>query len=60
MSRFFDNFLLKEQCGFREGHSTQKCLLTLFEKWKQAVDNGQIFGALFTDLFKAFDCLDHE
>ena len=26
-------------------------------KWKQAVDNGQAFGALLTDLSKAFNCL---
>ena len=30
------------------------------EKWKQAVDSGQIFGALLRDLFNAFDCLGHE
>ena len=29
-------------------------------KWKQAVDNGQMFHALLTDLSKAFDCLDHK
>ena len=29
-------------------------------KWKQAVDSGQMFGALLTDLSKAFDCLHHE
>ena len=60
MSSFFDNFLLKQQCGFRKGYSTEKCLLTLLEKWKRAVDSGQIFGPLLTDLSKAFDCLDHE
>ena len=57
---FFDNFLSKEQCGFRKGYSTQQCLLALLEKWKRAVDSGQMFGALLTDLSKAFDCLDHE
>ena len=30
------------------------------EKWKKSVDNGGAFGALFTDLSKAFDCLSHE
>ena len=33
--------------------------MALLEKWKQ-IDSGQMFGALFTDLSKAFDCLDHE
>ena len=57
---FFDNLLSKQQCGFRKGYSTQQCLLALLEKWKRAVDSGQIFAALLTDLSKAFDCLDHE
>ena len=30
------------------------------EKWKNSVDKGESFGALLTDLSKAFDCLDHE
>ena len=59
MSNFFDNFLSKQQCGFRKGYSTQQCLLALLEKWRRAVDDGQMFGALLIDLFKAFYCLDH-
>ena len=30
------------------------------EKWKKSADNGKAFGALLTNLSKAFDCLDHE
>ena len=29
-------------------------------KWKSAVDKGKYFGALLTDLSKAFDCISHE
>ena len=29
----------------------------MIEKWKKAVDNGNVFGTLLTDLSKAFDCL---
>ena len=32
----------------------------MLEKWKQSVNGGKIFGALLTDLSKAFDGLDHE
>ena len=32
----------------------------MLEKWKNAVDKGEVFGALLTDLPKAFDCLLHE
>ena len=34
--------------------------MALLEKWKRAVDSSQMFGALLTDLSKAYDCLDHE
>ena len=32
----------------------------LLEKWKRAVDNNKIFGALVTNLSKAFDCISHD
>ena len=60
ISVYFDKFLSDQQCGFRKGYSTQHCLLNLLEKWKNSVDKGKVFGALLTDLSKAFDCLDHE
>ena len=59
MSSFFDNFLSKQQCSFWKGCSTQR-LLALLEKWKRVVDSDEMFGALLTDLSKAFDCLDQK
>ena len=56
----FEIIFSKNQCGFRKGHSTQQCLLAMLEKWQRTVDIGKAFGALLTDLSKAFDCLDHE
>ena len=50
----------KFQCGFRARYSAQHCLLAMLEKWKSAVDNKKTFGALLTDLSKAFDCLSHD
>ena len=32
----------------------------MLEKWKRSVDGGKFFGALLTDLSKAFDCLNPE
>ena len=32
----------------------------MIEKWKKSLDEKGAFGALLTDLFKAFDCLPHE
>ena len=31
----------------------------MLEIWKEATDNNKAFGALLTDLLKAFDCLSH-
>ena len=57
---FIDPLLSKYQCGFRKGFSAQHCLLAILEKWKNVVDKGKVFGALLTDLSKAFDCLSLE
>ena len=32
----------------------------MLEIWKRATDNNDAFGALLTDLSKAFDCLSHD
>ena len=32
----------------------------MIEKWKRIVDYGGVFGALLTDLSKAFDCIPHD
>ena len=60
ISPYIDSFLSPFLCGFRKGHSTQHCLTFMLERWKKALDNGKIAGALLTDLSKAFDCLNHE
>ena len=60
LSAFFEEIFSKFQCGFRKGYSTQHCLLMMLESWKEAVDKNKAFGALMTDLSKAFDCLSHD
>ena len=57
LSNFFENILSKFQCGFKNGYSTQNCLLLMLEKWKLAVNNNETFRAFLADLSKAFDCL---
>ena len=32
----------------------------MIEKWKKSLDSKGSFGALLTDLSKAFDCIPHE
>ena len=46
LSNHFDNILSKFQCGFRKGYSPQHCLLLMIDKWKKAVDNHKVFGAV--------------
>ena len=53
-------FLTKYQCAFRKKYNAQNCLLAMIEKWKKAEDNGNVFGAVLTDLTKAFHCLPHD
>ena len=60
MSTFFDNIFSNQQCGFRKGYSIQHCLLVMLKTGRSPVDKGKVFGALLTDLSKAFDCLDHK
>ena len=56
----FDQILSKYQCGFRQGYSTQHCLLMMFEKWEEVLDKGGFSGVLIKDLSKTFDCIKHD
>ena len=60
LEEYFQALLSKYQCGFRKGYSVINALLPMFEKWRKSLDAGGAFGALLTDLSKAFDCLPHE
>ena len=44
----------------RKGLNAQHCLIKLIEKWRECIDQDLEFGALLTDLSKAFDCLPHD
>jgi hypothetical protein len=35
-------------------------LTFMIDRWLKAVDKGELIGAVFLDLAKAFDLLDHE
>ena len=60
ISQFMANKLSPYLCGFRKGYSMQYCLLVMLERFRKALDKKCKFGALLTDLSKAFDCLNHE
>ena len=52
--------LSTKQSGFRPGNSTQDVLLCVTDLWLKAIDDGKYVGAVFLDLAKAFNCVDHE
>ena len=60
LEEYFQTLLSKYQCGFRKGCSVINALLPMIEKWRKSFDAGGAFGALLTDLSKAFDCLPNE
>ena len=60
MYEYFNKILSKQQCGFRQGFSTQYCLLAITEKWQKCLDKDGLNGALLKDLSKAFDFLLHD
>ena len=53
----FESNLSRYQCGFRKGFSVLTTLLPMIEKWRESLDSDGNFGALLTDLSKAFDWL---
>ena len=55
-----NNTLFRHQMDYRKGCSSQHSLTAKFEKWKKNVGKGGECGALFVDLSKAFDCLQHD
>ena len=42
-----------------KGLVLSNCLLVMIEKFKKAIETGNEFGALLTDLSKAFACINH-
>ena len=51
--------LVTEQSGFRPQHSTQTAVLDVTDHILNNMDNGKVTGAIFVDLKKAFDTVDH-
>ena len=54
-----NNILAREQSGFRPLHSTQTALLDVSGFLLKQLDNSNFVGAVFLDLCKAFDTVNH-
>ena len=48
------------QCGFRRNHSTEFAAIAFSDYIRRGIDLGLLTGAVFIDLRKAFDSVDHE
>ena len=46
--------------GFRKSHGSQHSLVKMSENWKSALDKSESVYALFIDLSKAFDTINHD
>ena len=57
---YLNQIFSKFQCGFRKRFNAQHYLMTMIEKWRKSLDTRGNGGALLTDLFKVFDCIDHQ
>ena len=55
-----NNLLYKSQYGFRKKHSTELAGLEFNDKIVNYLDKGQLPLAIFLDLSKAFDTIDHD
>ena len=54
-----EDLLYKLQSRFRHFHSTATSLIDIIDSIYETLDNGNISGALFLDLRKAFDTVNH-
>ena len=60
MKPFMEEHLSPHLCGYRKGYNAQYALAAMIEKWKQSLDGiGGKIGAIFMDLSKAFDTINH-
>ena len=53
------NHIHISRSGFPQNHSCQTALVKLINNWLDHIDNGDLIGAMFFDLKKAFDIVDH-
>jgi len=54
------NLIDERKYGFRENHSVELAITTIYDELLRNFDNKLITCSLFVDLSKAFDCCDHE
>jgi len=62
LNSFFirNNIICEEQFGFRRGHSTSLAIVDIYSNILDNLDRKNYTCAVFLDLKKAFDAVDHD
>ena len=60
ITAYMEEHLSQYLCGYRKGFNAQHTLIALIEKWKESLENKGYAGAIFMDLSKAFDTINHQ
>jgi retron-type reverse transcriptase len=55
-----NNLLIDNQYGFRDNHSTEYAALEVVDRVLSDMDHGKLPIAIYIDLSKAFDTIDHD
>jgi len=55
-----NNLIYPFQSGFRNRHSCHSALSHMVNRWLTSMNNSEMTGALFLDLSKAFDLVNHD
>ena len=59
INNFAENKLSTFLTGFRRNHSTQRCLVSMIENWKNTLGKCGFVNAMFINFSKAFYKLNH-
>ena len=54
-----NNVIYSRQFGFRKSYSTTHALISMVERLRRCLDDGNVAVGVFVDLQKAFDTVDH-
>ena len=61
INEYIESFLSKILTGFRKHHTIHMIFyLIMLESFKEALDNGNSVSAIFMDLSKVFNTLNHD
>jgi hypothetical protein len=55
-----NNLIANEQLGFRNDHSCETAIISICDKWFSEIENKNIVVAVFLDLKRAFETIDHQ